>query len=245
MSEAANSPSPAPGTGRRRWLRWVIAVVVVVAVVAVGGPFVFIHFIEGPPAPRLVLPKAGTTSGTGAGATASGIGGTWKVSAGSSAGYRVQEVLLGQSTTAVGRTSQVTGQVEIGGTTVEHASFTVDMASVVSNQPQRNAQFDGRIMDVLRYPTATFQLTHPIPLGPLPAVGDTVHVTATGALTLHGVTRTVAVPLSAERLATSIDVLGDTDLVFSDWGIDNPSIAGFVTTADHGTLEVLLHLTRG
>ncbi len=39
-------------------------------------------------------------------------------------------------------------------------------------------------------------------------------------------------------------MLGDADIVFSDWDIANPSVGGFVTTADHGTLEVLLRLTR-
>jgi hypothetical protein len=95
---------------------------------------------------------------------------------GSPAGYRVEEVLLGPSTTAVGRTSEVSGQFDLSGTTVTSASFTVQMASVVSDKSRRN-QFDGRIMDV-------------------------------------------------------------------EWNIANPSVGGFVTTADHGTLEVLLHLTK-
>ncbi len=124
------------------------------------------------------------------------------------------------------------------------ASFSVDMASVVSDQPQHNAQFDGRIMDVVRYPTATCRLTRPVSFGTLPAVGATVQATAVGSLSMHGVTRTASFPLSAERLASSIDVLGDVDSMFAYWHIGNPSIAGFVTTADHGTLEVLLHPTR-
>src|SRR2546430_1915455 len=37
---------------RRSWLRWVLVAAAVVVVFAVGGPFVYIHFIEGPaPAP--------------------------------------------------------------------------------------------------------------------------------------------------------------------------------------------------
>ena len=42
------------------------------------------------------------------------------------------------------------------------------MASVVSDQSERNAQFDGRIMDVATYPTATLHLTSPIALGSRP-----------------------------------------------------------------------------
>src|SRR6266511_1167899 len=58
----------------------------------------------------------GTTGSTG---WASGtVSGDWKVSSGSQAGYRVNEVLFGQDHEAVGRTSQVTGQMAIPGTTV-------------------------------------------------------------------------------------------------------------------------------
>jgi len=55
---------------RHRARRWVVAGVAVVVVVAVGGPFVFIHFIEGPAPAKLSLPKngGGTRSATAAGA---------------------------------------------------------------------------------------------------------------------------------------------------------------------------------
>ena len=81
--------------------------------------------------------------------------------AGSQAGYRVQEVLVGQNATAVGRTSKIWGSLTISGSTVTKGSFTVDMASVVSDQSQRNAHFDGPIMDVSQYPTATLTLSTP------------------------------------------------------------------------------------
>jgi polyisoprenoid-binding protein YceI len=130
------------------------------------------------------------------------------------------------------------------GTTVNAATFTVQMASVVSDKSQRNAQFDGRIMDVATYPTSTFRLTKPVALDSIPAVGKTVEVSATGDLTMHGVTKTLTIELSAERVPSGIDVLGDADILFSEWNIVNPSVGGFVTTANHGTLEVLLHLTK-
>ena len=40
-------------------------------------------------------------------------------------------------------------------------------------------------------------------------------------------------------------MLADIPITFSEWNIANPSIGGFVTTANTGTLEVLLHLTQG
>ena len=235
--------------GRRLWW-WVIVGVVVVVVLAVGGPFVYIHFIEGPAPAKLTLPMSKTTgagaskSGSGSGTTASADG-TWNVGSGSVVGYRVEEVLLGQDSTAVGRTSTVWGSLVISGSSVSKGSFVVNMASVVSDQSERNAQFDGRIMDVVTYPTATFVLTSPITLGTIPAVGTVEQYQATGNLTMHGVAKSISFTLSAERLGTQIDVLADIPIVFADWNISNPSVGGFVTTQSSGTLEVLLHLTEG
>jgi polyisoprenoid-binding protein YceI len=145
-------------------------------------------------------------------------------------------VLIGQNATAVGRTSTVSGSVAITGTTV---TVTVDIASVKSDQSQRNAQFDGRIMDLATYPTATLRLTGPISLGSVPALGSEVSYTDTGSLTMHGVTRSVSLPVPAERTATGIAVLADIPIAFPDWHIANPSVGGFVATANTGTLEVL------
>ena len=125
------------------------------------------------------------------------------------------------------------------------ALFTVDMASVVSDQSQRNARFDGPIMDVSQYPTATLTLSSPIDLGTIPADGVVGALQRRGQSHLHGVTKSVTFPVSAERVGAGIDVLADVPITFSEWNIANPSIGGFVTTANCGTLEVLLHLTQG
>jgi polyisoprenoid-binding protein YceI len=229
----------------RHWLRWLIGSVVVLVGLAVAGPFVYIHFFNGSAPAALSLSSTPTASATSGGAasttaTATSVAGTWTVGSGSTVGYRVSEVLLGQSATAVGRSNSVTGHITMQGTTVSAATFSVPMATVVSDKSQRNAQFDGRIMDVSSYPTGTFTLTKPIALGALPAVGVIKSYSATGNLTLHGHTRSVTFTLNAERTATTIEVQGSIPVLFSNWGISNPSIGGFVTTQDHGLLEFLL-----
>ncbi|HEX2822885.1 MAG TPA: YceI family protein [Streptosporangiaceae bacterium] len=243
---------------RRHWLRWLIAGIIVVVVLAVGGPFLYIHFFNGSTPAALTLPtassSASTSSSPGGAATAStaasgSLAGTYSVGSGSAVGYRVNEVLVGQSTTAVGRTSSVTGHLTIAGTTATAATFSVPMDTVLSDKSQRNAQFDGRIMDVAQYPTGTFTLTHPIDLAPLPATGVIKSYTATGKLTLHGATRTVTFTLTAERSTakdggTQIEVAGDIPVLFSDYNIQNPSVGGFVTTQDHGLLEFLLVFSK-
>jgi polyisoprenoid-binding protein YceI len=250
MDDGTGGADGSPDQSRRGRLRWWIAGgVAVVVVLAVGGPFVYIHLIEGPPPAALSLPASPSTTaaGSSSGTTAalSGVSGTWSVGPGSMVGYRVAEVLIGQQTTAVGRSSTVSGSFTVSGTTVTAGTVTVDMSSVVSDQSQRNAQFDGRIMDVAAYPTATLKLTSPIALGSTPAVGQVGHATATGTLTMHGATHAVSFPVQFERSTGTVSVLADVPITFATWGIANPSIAGFVTTASTGTLEALLVLTTG
>ncbi len=231
----------------------IASAVALIALAALAGPYVYIHFIEGPTPAKLELPKAPNSASTSSASSApstsigttSSLDGSWNVGTGSLAGYRVQEVLLGQSATAVGRTREIWGSLTIAGSTVTKGTFTVNMASVVSDQSERNAHFDGPIMGVSQYPTATLTLASPIELGALPANGVQARYNATGTLEMHGVTKTVTFTVSAERLNGTIDALADIAIRFSDWNIANPSIGGFVTTANKGTLEILLHMTQG
>jgi polyisoprenoid-binding protein YceI len=238
-------------TRPRRWKRWALASIAAVAAVIVGGPFLYIHFIEGKaPAPfRLniqppVTTPAATAAAASPGATSStSVDGNWSVAAASRAGYRVNEILFGQTNTAVGRTSSVTGTITISGTTVTAASFSVDMTSVKSDRSQRDNQFHGRIMDTASYPTATFTLSQPIRLSSVPAEGVTVTESASGNLNMHGATKAVTFAVTATRNASGIQVVGSIPITFATWNIPNPSF-GPVSTDDHGILEVFLNLTH-
>jgi len=226
----------------RRWLRRGVLAVVVLLVLVVGGPFVFIHFIEGKAPAKLTLSAATGHAGPNAGSVP--LDGKWSVTTGSVVGYRVKEVLFGQDNTAVGRTSDVTGSITISGTNVVAGTFTVEMATVKSDFSQRDSQFRGRVMDVTTYPTATFVLSQPIKVGAPAASGVVKAMAAEGALTLRGQTRTVGFEVEARHVGTTIQVLGSVPVLFSRWKIPNPSF-GPVTTQDHGTLEFLLDFRHG
>ncbi len=231
----------------RHWVRWLVAGVAVVAAVAVGGPFAYIHFVESKAPSPLSLGKS-SSSAQPVSSTSStpssfvSLAGTWTAASGSEVGYRVQEVLFGQQHTAVGRTSSVTGHLTIQGTTVTAGTLSAAMATVASDQSQRDAQFRGRIMDTGAYPTATFTLTRTIALAPVPASGVTRSYTVHGNLTLRGKARPVTFQLAARQTTGTIKLSGSIPVVFADWGIPNPSFAGVVATQDHGVLEFLLTL---
>jgi polyisoprenoid-binding protein YceI len=230
-----------PADKATRTLRWLIALPFIVVVVALLGPYIFFHFVEGPAPAKLRLPPA---TGVDSGSLAPGqFAGTWTVSAGSQAGYRVDEILLGQRHTAVGRTSKVTGGIVISGTTVVAADFTVDAAAIKSDQPSRDAQWNGFIMETYKHPDAKFHLTEPISLGSVPPPGKVVTESATGDLTLRGVTRSVSFPLQAEVANSGLDVNAEITIAYSDWKIPDPSFA-VTHVAKTGVVEVLLVLTR-
>ena len=213
----------APAKRPRKWKRWVVVGAVAVLVIVVGAPFVYFHFIEGPAPPPPSL-EATPTSTLPAGATSAPLAGTWRVTKKNSVvQYRVKETLFGQSGTAVGKTSSVTGSMTIAGVRVTAASFSVDMTSITSDQSLRDNQFQGRIMDTADFPTATFALTSPIDLGTPPKDGVQKSYSAVGKLTLHGTTKRITVALTARRTANVIDVQGNVPITFADYGIDNPS----------------------
>ncbi|HMC39285.1 MAG TPA: YceI family protein [Acidimicrobiales bacterium] len=232
--------APRRPIGRTYPLKWVAVALALTAVLLIGGPYLFFDVIDGSAPSRLHLPPA---SDVPAGPPQPGpVTGTWVASAGSLAGYRVDEILFGQTHTAVGRTARVHGGLAISGTVVTAADFTVDLASVHSDQGSRDAQFRGFIMDTADHPTASFRLTSPIQLGTVPAVGQVVTEAATGDLDLRGVRRPITFTLQAERLsATTLDVNAEIPIRFSDWHIPDPSFA-VARLGRTGTLEVLLQL---
>ncbi len=232
-------------------MKKLLAAIIAVVVLVVGGTFVYINFIKEEAPERLSLTKVDpaddkdSTSDDSAGtAEDASVEGAWTVTEGSTAGYRVQEVLLGQSTTAAGRTKKVTGSLVISGTTLTETEIVVDIATITSDESRRDSKFRGDIMESDTYPNATFTLTEPVELGAIPAPGEQITATATGTLQLKAAEKTVTFEVQAQLIDGKIEVTGAIPVKFSDYGIDNPSNP-VVTTEDNGEVEFLVVLARG
>jgi polyisoprenoid-binding protein YceI len=222
--------------------KWLVGGVVLLAVLIVGGTWLYLNVLTDDAPERLSLDQIGGAATTVAPAAATGsIDGNWKVVATSQAGYRVKEILFGQSKEAVGRTTAVTGDAVIAGEKVTAANVVVDLTKVTSDQSRRDGQFHGRIMNTSTYPTATFKLTQPIAL---PSATGKVTTKATGELTTHGTTKSVVADIQAQRSGNAIQVSGSIPVVFADFDIDNPS-GGPAQTEDKGLIEFLLNLNQG
>ncbi|RSM85433.1 YceI family protein [Kibdelosporangium aridum] len=227
------------GRFKRHWKAWLIGAIALGLLAFVGGPWFYINVLSEPPAQELAL-KDGQQQGGG---DAVPVDGTWTVSEGSQAGYRVKEILFGQNTTAVGRTGKVTGTVALSGTQITSGTVTVDMGSVATDKSGRDAQFRDNIMSVSQFPTSTFALQGPVDFGSVPAAGQKVTVKAAGQLTLRGVSKPVQPDLSVVRTGDSIQVQTSIPVVFADYSIPDPGIPG-IDIEDNGLIEVLLNLKK-
>jgi polyisoprenoid-binding protein YceI len=234
---------------RRALIAAIVAGALLVGAAGIG--IVYFVVFAGSSPQKLALSSPTPSTSASAASSASTLGpGTWTVTSGSQAGYRVREQLasLPAPSDAVGRTSAVTGTMTIAqsasGYTVTTASFTVDVSKLTSDQSRRDQRIHSQGLESDRYPTATFQLTTPIAVVADAAGGQTIHVSATGLLTLHGVTTTVTIPIDARLAGSKIELVGSITFPFSQFGMTPPSIGGFVTVQENATMEFQLELAQ-
>jgi polyisoprenoid-binding protein YceI len=216
----------------------------------------FLLFSDESPPPLTLADAPGTQGTTGestpaAGGSTSELAGVWNVASGSEAGYRVREKLaaLPAQSDAVGRTSAVTGQVQVeatgGAVTASDARFEVDLTTLRSDDNRRDNRIRMQGLESNRFPKATFVAAEPIRLAGDPPDGELVKLNAVGDLTLHGVTKRVTIPLEARLAGGQIQVAGALRFPMTDFSIEPPSIGGFVTVEPDATLEFRLNLQKG
>lgn len=217
----------------------VTAVVVVGlgATAAIAGPAFYRDVIVGEPS---AAPTVSVTPGSTSVAT-DDVSGDWSIGAGSTAGYRLDEVLNGTNVTVVGTTDEVSGTVTVDGDTVTAATVTVAVTSITTDSGNRDQYFRNVALETEQFPTATFTLAEPIDAA-VPADGQVETVQATGDLTMHGVTQRVTVDLQAALSGDGVQVSGAIPVTFSDYGVEAPSL-GFVEVEDTGTVEFLVAAT--
>ena len=190
----------------------------------------------------------------------------YSVVEGSIAGYRVVEDFIGglANVDAVGRTTAIQGDLfthtsfrwwapdeedDPTTTTAPPDSslasywFCVDVASITSDKGSRDNRFRTAIMDTANFPVATFvsRLGYSSLRGSdIPETGSTT-LTVPGTLTLAGTTRAVQASVTIQRAEApySYELVAQIPVVFSDFGIDNPSNS-IVSVRDEGLIEASL-----
>lgn len=156
-----------------------------------------------------------------------------------SVGYRINEELAGiGGNTAVGRTSVVSGSLTMDAATITEVTVVVDMTTLQSDDSRRDRQMQTRGLQTNQFPQAMFALDEPIVLLSPPAVGEPISASANGTLTLHGVSRSVTIQLDAQLTdASTIVVVGSTEVVLTDYDIEAPTGFSVLTVEDAGLFE--------
>lgn len=246
--------------------RLLVLAVVALAVIGAGAGF-WILFVRGTPPPpvgvataspgsshptptpaptRTTIPGTTVTAGTGTTWTIDTSIGLFSDFSSSFVGYRVNETLAGnKANTAVGRTPSVSGTLVLDGQTITSVEITANLGQLQSDDQRRDGQLRNQAIETSQFPTATFTLTQPIDLGSVPADGASFDVTATGDLKLHGVTKSISIPLHAVLAGDVVTVTGSVEIQFADFSIQRPSSFFVLSIEDHGILELQLHFRRG
>ncbi|MEA2674010.1 MAG: hypothetical protein QOI92_1202 [Chloroflexota bacterium] len=249
-----------PRAGRSRL---VLPLIVLVGVAVIGGAGGLAYLFLRPAPPAAVGLESAAPGSGGPAATISalpsgaaqtlgpgGLNGTWTIDqtigrfadfSDSFVGYRVDETLAqNRANTAVGRTAQVTGTLALDGATISSVDVTADLTRLTSDDNRRDGQLHQQALETDLFPQATFKLTTPIDLGTAPVDARTITATATGELTLHGVTKTVQVPIQAQLSGDVVTVTGSLEIQFADYQIQEPVSFAILSIEDHGTLEFQL-----
>ena len=224
-------------------------------------------FLRGapPPAVGIATPSDGSAQpATTAGALPSGavgtigpdgLDGTWTIDttigsftdfSSSFVGYRVNETLAeNKANTAVGRSPQVSGTLVLAGSKITSVDITADLTGLRSDDDRRDGRLQEQAIETNQFPQAAFRLTSPLALESVPADGITFTATATGELTLHGVTRAVTFPVESRLTGDVVTVTGSIDIVFADFSIERPTSFVVLSIEDHGIMEFQLHFRHG
>ena len=199
-------------------------------------------------------PETPTTS---AEAAASAHAGTWVLATSESAdglpgepavsfaGFRVVEVLAGSvaESTAVGRTAEVAGSIEIAGARLVAATVEVKIAALRTDNSHRDIHMR-EALATDEFPLAVFTLAEPleVPIGVFE--GETLTAFVVGDLTIKGVTNRAVFDLQARLVEDTIVAAGSSEVVFSDYGVTAPTSLSVISVEDHGVMEFLLYFTR-
>lgn len=247
-----------------RTTRNALIIILAIAVIGVGGYVAYDQVLRGDATAPLALPSASPAASDAIASSAApaspatsgapvdgGLAGSWTIVEGSQAGYRVREQLasLPAESDAVGRTSDMSGSITLtdadGGLQLTEGSISIDTTTIASDEGRRDDRMRTEGLQTTTYPTATFMLTEPVDISATALEGVAIDLTLVGDLDLHGVTRGVSIPATAQVIDGQIQVAGSVTFALSDFDITAPNVGGFIVSiADDGALEFLVILAR-
>lgn len=222
-------------------------------VVAAVGVYAVQFFTPQKPPNSTALTLASPSSSPAVGAS---LAGGWKVTTGSSAGYRATEQFAGVNgpNQAVADSTAVSGGMMVSGLggqlKVQQLRVVVDLTQLHSSDAaatrgglQRDRFVGPNFLETDQFPTATYQADSTTIPGTA-ASGGQQQLAARGRLTIHGVTKTVDIPMSAQVSGARIEVVGSILIDMTDYGVRPPSLQ-FTSVQPKVTIAFHVFFARG
>lgn len=240
-STAAVARRPVPAEHRRRWMVLTLVAVLLTVVAITGGPWLYSRLMTAAaPAPlALTTPSRAPSNDP---STPLVLDGSWRVAAGSQAGYRIGEVLSGTSLEVVGRTDEVTGAVTITAGAMSLVTVVVQTAGIATDESARDTYFR-RALDTSTYPEATFTASGPVDVSGLATATAPLSVDVPGTLTIRDRALDVTATVQVQRTEAGLEAVGGITVTLADLGLTAPKLPT-LTVSDPASVEFRLDLTR-
>jgi polyisoprenoid-binding protein YceI len=167
---------------------------------------------------------------------------------GSKAGYRVNEQLarLQFPNDAVGTTENVTGALVLlsDGTFTSDSKLTVDLRTLKSDEPKRDAFLRENTLQTDKFPLAVFVAKRHQDLKLPLAASGTATFRVIGDMTLHGVTSDVTWAVRANLGPSLVTATATTNFPFAKFKLTIPKIFGHISVVDDIKLELDVRMRR-
>lgn len=160
------------------------------------------------------------------------------------ASYSVEETFINDNNrlgTAVGRTSQVTGQIALNfddPAASEFGEFTVDISTLQSDSRRRDDAIRREWLESAAYPVAAFRVRDVLDFPAEAQEGRTIQFKLLGDLTVRTGTQTVTWEVTARLENDVLSGRATTFIRMADFGIEPPRLAGILTVRDGVTLTL-------
>jgi polyisoprenoid-binding protein YceI len=169
---------------------------------------------------------------------------------GSETAYHITEQFadLATITNATAITSLIEGEIQLdlkSQPVVQAVEMTVDLRGLKSDDPNRDEKLADRWVVTNRFPYATFVSTGIRDFPVQYREGEAVSFALDGDLTIRDVTRPVTFQVQASLEGDTLAGSAQASILMSDFGIDPPSLLGFVTVEDEVEITVRVTAVEG
>jgi polyisoprenoid-binding protein YceI len=160
----------------------------------------------------------------------------------SSAKYVVEETLRGLPATAVGTTTDVTGEIYMSKDGLYKdlpSKFRVDLRTLKTDESLRDNYVRQNVLRTGQFPFAEFTIESVTGFPATYAEGGEISLTLRGTMTIKGESRPVTFTVKARQAGNTLTATADTQFSMTEFGIQPPEVA-LAKAKDGVVLQVVL-----